>query len=238
VNPHDTREQRELLSWEAPAVPHAFEPGDTYYLLEQEVGPSERRTETKVSFASADGFDLTMAGVFIEGFVLASDGELADGLGLGDVGRSQGATNVTRVAPSRRALLGQNHPWRMNAYARMPPARFATDAYLHEFFALHDSSDVRDASARIQVPSFAGARHDRVHRLVDGMLEWGDAFTVEMLAPQASTGEAWLLGELLARAIADRNERLRFSTLVVTRDGGVAARYSARQGKRLPPPLG
>ena len=146
--------------------------------------------------------------------------------------------SVTRVAPSRRAPLGQNHAWRMNAYARMPPTRFVTDAYLHEFFALHDSSDVRDENARVQVPRFSGAHHERVHRLVDGMLEWGDAFKVDLVAPHASGGEAWLLGELLALAVAERNERLRFSTLTANRDGALVGTYRARQGMRMPFPLG
>jgi type VI secretion system protein ImpG len=238
VDPHDARNRRELLSWEAPSAPPSFEPGDTYFLLEQEVGPSDSRTELRVSFATLHDFDRALPGALVEGDVLASDGELTSQLGLGDVGRRQGASNVTRVARSRRATLGENHAWRMNAYARMPPVRFVTAPYLNEFFKLHDSSDARDESARIQVPRFAEAGHVRTHRLVDGMLEWGDSFSVDLDAPHASVGEAWLLGELLSRAIAERNERLRFSTLAATRAGEHLAEFSPRQGVRLPFPLG
>jgi type VI protein secretion system component VasA len=238
VDPHDAQHRREVLSWEAPAAPPTFEPGNTYFLLEQEIGPSDSRTDLRVSFATLDGFDQALPGVLVEGDVLASDGELANELGFGDIGRTQGAANVTRVAPSRRAVLGQNHAWRMNAYARMPPVRFATSSYLHEFLGLHDSSDARDESARVQVPRFTRTAHARVHRLVDGMLEWGDSFSLNLDAPQASAGEAWLICELLSRAIAERNERLRFSRLVVTRDGEHLADFSPRQGVRLPFPLG
>jgi type VI protein secretion system component VasA len=238
VDPHDAQDRRELVSWEAPAAPPSFEPGNTYFLLEQEIGPSDPRTELRVSFATLDGFDQALPGVLVEGDVLASDGELTNELGLGDVGRSQGAANVTRVAPSRRAVLGQNHAWRMNAYARMPPVRFVTPSYLHEFFRLHDSSDVRDESARIFVPRFTRATHERSHRLVEGMLEWGDSFSVDVDAGDASVGETWLLGELLSRAIAERNERLRFSTLSMTRSATKVAEFSPLQGVRLPFPLG
>jgi type VI protein secretion system component VasA len=238
VDPHDAREHRDLISWEAAASPQSFEPDSTYYLLEQDVGAGEGRTELRVSFATSLGFDQELPAAIVEGSVLASDGELTSQLGLGDVGRTQSACNVTRVAPSRRAPLGKNYAWRMNAYARMPPSRFVTPSYLHEFFGLHDSSDVRDESARIQVPRFGRATHERTHRLVDGMLEWGDAFTVAFDAPDASVGEAWLMNELLSRAIAERNERLRFSTLkVVVRDGALAE-FPPRRGARLPFPLG
>jgi hypothetical protein len=61
---------------------------------------------------------------------------------------------------------------------------------------------------------------------------------VDLEAPHASVGEAWLLGELLSRAIAERNERLRFSTLAATQAGEHLAEFSPRQGVRLPFPLG
>jgi hypothetical protein len=113
-----------------------------------------------------------------------------------------------------------------------------TPSHLYEFFKLHDSSDVHDEQARIQVPRFTKADHVREHRLSEGMLEWGDAFTVNLDTPNATEGEAWILSELLSRAIAERNERLRFSSLKVTRQSESFAEFARRQGGRLPFPLG
>lgn len=238
VSTHGAPRRDPVYSWESPAAPHRFGATDVYFLLEQSSAIGEPRTETYVSFASEDGFDRPLPGLSIDGEVLASDGAVTNALGLGDVGRGQGAVNVTRVAPSRRASVGANHAWRMNAYARMPPARFVTRSYLHEFFKLHDSSDAHDEQARIGVPRFTNADHVREHRLSEGMLEWGDVFTVELDAPNATEGEAWILSELLSRAIAERNERLRFSRLNVTRESAIFAEFAARRGARLPFPLG
>jgi type VI protein secretion system component VasA len=238
LSTHDAHTRQPILSWESPTQPHRFEDEDLYFLVEQSIAVNEPRTETRVSFASAASLDRPLPGVVVEGEVLASDGGLTAKLGLGDIGRGQGAENITRVSPSRRAILGENYAWRMNAYARMPPTRFVTASYLHEFFELHDSSDIRDEQARIQVPSFGKVAHAREHRLVDGMLEWGDAFRVDLVAPLASEGEAWLLGELLSRAIAERNERLRFSRLSMTVASTEFATFSTRQGDRFPFPIG
>jgi type VI protein secretion system component VasA len=238
ISAHDALRRDPIFSWESPASPHRFGAGDVYFLLEQSIAIGESRTETRVSFASLEGFDRPLPGLAIDGEVLASDGALTSALGLADVGRGQGAVNVTRVAPSRRASVGVNHAWRMNAYARMPPSRFVTQSYLHEFFKLHDTSDVHDEHARIQVPRFTKADHVREHRLSEGMIEWGDVFTVDLDAPNATEGEAWILSELLSRAIAERNERLRFSSLRVTRESAGFADFSPRQGARLPFPLG
>ncbi len=239
ISAHDALRRDPVLSWESPATPHRFGAADVYFLLEQSIAiGGEPRTETRVSFASLEGFDRPLPGLSIDGEVLASDGPLTSGLGLSDVGRGQGAVNVTRVAPSRRASVGVNHAWRMNAYARMPPTRFVTPSCLHEFFKLHDASDVHDELARVQVPRFSKADHVREHRLSEGMLEWGDVFTVDLDAPNATEGEAWILSELLSRAIAERNERLRFSSLTVTRDAASFGEFAPRQGARLPFPLG
>jgi type VI protein secretion system component VasA len=237
-DPHDATGYRELVSWEVPPSPHAYEPGVVYFLLEQEIDPNDRRTALSVSFAVSGGSETNVQDFRVGGEVLADDGELAGRLGLGEIGRARGATNVARVAPARPARLGENHAWRINAYARMPPARFVSSSYLHEFFRLHDTSDTRDEGARIQLPRFHGVAHAREHRVRAGMLEWGDAFSVDLDSVDATVGEAWLLGELLSRGIAERNELLRFSTLTVRRGKEPPTEFSARQGARLPFPLG
>ncbi len=234
---NDAHTRRPILSWEAPTTPHRFSPDEQYYVVEQSIAIGEARTQTRVSFASAAGFGRPLPGVAVEGEVLVSDGSLTSRLGVGDIGRGANAANVTRVTPSRRANLGTNYAWRMNAYARMPPSRFVGAKHLREFVKLHDSSDVRDERARVQVPRFAAAQHAREHRLVEGMFEWGDAFAVDLVA-QASAGEAWLIGELLSRAIAERNERLRYSRLTMTREGAEFATFEPRQGVRFPFPIG
>jgi type VI secretion system protein ImpG len=238
LSSHDAHTRQPILSWESPSKPHRFDDDDVYFLVEQSIALSEPMTETRVSFASIESLDRPLPGVVVEGEVLASDGGLTAKLGLGDVGPGQGAENITRVSPSRRAHLGENHAWRMNAYARMPPTRFVTPSYLHEFFRLHDSSDTRDEQTRVQVPRVNKVAHAREHRLVDGMLEWGDAFHVDLAAPLASEGETWLLGELLSRAIAERSERLRFSRLRLTVASAELATFSTRQGARFPFPIG
>jgi eukaryotic-like serine/threonine-protein kinase len=237
MDPHNVKRTRDIISWEAPLLPNSFEPGSVYYLVEQGVPAGDGPTALRVSFATGEGFERELPASIVEGSVVASDGELTDVLGLGDVGRAQAATNVTRVTRSRRAPSGENYAWRMNAYARMPPHRLVTPSYLNEFFGLHDASDVRDETSRIAIPHFTSAKHDRVHRLVDGMLEWGDAFSVTLDTPHASVGETWLLHELLSRAIAERTELARFSTLSATH-GSTQAEFGVRQGVRLPFPLG
>jgi type VI secretion system protein ImpG len=234
----DTRRQTPLQSWEAPEKPHTFEEGERYFALEQRRAADDGRTEMRATFGRLDAFPAP-AGGLVEGEVLACDGTLTSTLGLGDVGSErEGGTNITRVTPSRRALLGQNHAWRMSAYARMPPARLGECARLSEFVSLHDPFGMQDEATRVQRPRLVATEHAREHQLTDGILEWGDRFIVDTDAAGCSDGELWLIGTLLHRALAERNEALRFTRLVLRRDGAPFAGYAPRPGSRLPFPLG
>ena len=231
-------DRRPLQSWEAPDAPRTFEPGETYFALEQRPAPDDGRTELRATFGRLDAFPADPGGV-VEGEVLACDGALTATVGLGEVGSARdGATNITRVTPSHRALLGQNHAWRMSAYARMPPARLAQCARLTEFLELHDPYGTTDAATRVTRPRFAAMDHVGVHQLTGGVLGWGDLFVLDTEASASSDGELWLLGALVQRALAERTEALRFTRLVLTRGGAPFAEYEPRAGARLPFPLG
>ncbi|MGH7293817.1 MAG: type VI secretion system baseplate subunit TssF, partial [Polyangiaceae bacterium] len=99
------RQRTPLRSWESPEDPHAFEAGETYFALEQRLGV-EDRTELRATFGRLDALPCAPGGI-VEGEVLATDGALCAGLGLGEVGSTrEGGSNITRVTPSRRAVLG------------------------------------------------------------------------------------------------------------------------------------
>lgn len=226
-----------LRCWEAPSSPHTFESGETYFTLEQRLGVEER-TELRATFGRLDAFPAAPGGI-VEGEVLASDGALCAGLGLGDIGGArEGGTNITRVTPSCRALLGENYAWRLSAYARMPAGRLGRRAHVAELLRLHDPSRTQDEAVRIPRPTIAGVAQEREHELVDGALAWGDLFTIEADPAGCSDGALWLVGELVHRALAERNEALRYARLVLLKSGAPFAEYAARQGARLPFPLG
>jgi type VI secretion system protein ImpG len=235
----DSRSRIALRSWEAPEAPHAFEADDVFYLLEHAHAVGDARTQLYVSFATLERFDAPPPHPIVEGDVLASDGARADALGLGEVGSArEGATNITRVTRSGRAPSGKNEAWRLSAYARMPPARLARRDSLEAFLALHEGAEAQESHHRIARPRIARAEHVREHQLVDGVLCWGDAFAIDVHRAESREGEAWLIGALVHRALAERNERLRFSRLTLTRDGRAFADYPARPGERMPFPLG
>jgi type VI protein secretion system component VasA len=226
-----------LRCWEAPPSPHTFASGETYFTLEQRLGVEER-TELRATFGRLDAFPSAPGGI-VEGEVLASDGALCAGLGLGDIGGArEGGTNITRVTPSRRALLGENYAWRLSAYARMPAGRLGRRAHLAELLHLHDPFGAQEEAVHIPRPTVTRVAHEREHELVDGALAWGDLFTVEVDPAGCSDGALWLLGELVHRALAERNEALRYARLVLVKGGAPFAEYAPRQGARLPFPLG
>jgi type VI protein secretion system component VasA len=238
ISGRDAWRRTPLVSWEAPGTPHTFDPAETYYALEQRPAVAADRTGLFALFGRLDGFPGPVGGA-VEGEVLACDGALTRTLGLADVGSPHdGVTNITRVTPSRRALLGTNHAWRMSAYARMPAARFADCRRLGEFFALHDPHGPADEAVRITRPGWSSAEHTREHDLDGGALRWGDAFAVETAGGAGTPGELWLLGELLSRALSERSEALRFSRLSLRRGGAPFAEYAPRPGARFPFPLG
>ena len=77
-------------------------------------------TALRLSFATGEGFHRELPASIVEGTVVASDGELTDLLGLGDVGRAQAATNVTRVTRSRRASTWRSLTWHCGPSSREP----------------------------------------------------------------------------------------------------------------------
>ncbi|HEY1698015.1 MAG TPA: type VI secretion system baseplate subunit TssF [Polyangiaceae bacterium] len=237
MSPRSAEQRVPLRSWETPTTAHTFESGQTYFTLEQRLGVEER-TELRATFGRLDAFPAAPGGI-VEGEVLASDGALSAGLGLGDVGGPrEGGTNITRVTPSRRALLGQNHAWRLSAYARMPAGRLGQRAHLAELLRLHDPFGAPDEAVRIARPRILHAAQTREHELVDGALAWGDLFTVDVDPAGCTDGALWLAGELLHRALAERSEALRYARLALRKSGAPFAEYGARQGIRLPFPLG
>jgi type VI protein secretion system component VasA len=233
----DGGQARPLASWEAPDEPHAFDPEETYFTLEQRFGV-EDRTELRAMFGTLDAMPSAPGGV-VRGEVLASDGALTAGLGLGDVGSArEGGSNITRVVPSRRAVLGENHAWRLSAYARMPAGRLARRAHLAELLRLHDPFGLQDDAVWIPRPTILAAAHEQEHELAGGMLAWGDHYTLSLDPAGCTDGALWLVGELLHRALAERTEALRFARLSVRKGGTEFAEYPARQGVRFPFPLG
>jgi len=235
------RGHRPLVSWEAPDTPHTFDPDNVYYRLEQRLSPDGTRTEMRTSFATLEQFYAPAPAAFVEGEVLASDGVAAASLGIGEISSPAfGVANITQPSPSHRAPLGQNHATRIGAYARMPSRQFAEAVHLAEFLKLHDRSAQEHGHARIGHPQFLCIHHEREHTLMDCTLRWGDAFAVDMALDSASHGEAWLLGALLSRAIAERAEMIDFTRLTFRHAEGqeIFAEYPLRSGQRLPFPLG
>jgi type VI protein secretion system component VasA len=228
---------RALRSWEAPDDVHAFAEDETYFSLEQRLG-IEERTELRAMFGRLDAMPAPPGGI-VRGEVLASDGALTATLGLGDVGSlREGATNITRVTPSRRAILGENHAWRLSAYARMPAGRLARRTHLTELLRLHDAFGEQDAAFGVPRPAVLGLAHEQEHRLESGIAAWGDHHTLDLDPAGCTDGALWLVGELFHRALAERSEALRFVRLSLRRRGTAFAEYPARQGVRLPFPLG
>ena len=227
-----------LRSWEAPEEPHTFGAAEAYYMLEQSDASDGSHVETRARFGTLARFPSPVGGV-VRGEVLATDGQLTATVGLGDVGSSrEGATNITRVTPARRAPSGDNHAWRMSAYGRMPSYRLTRGGHLSEFVTLHDWFGVQEASVRFRPPRILGASHALEHALADGVIAWGDVFTLDVDATGCGAGELWLLGHLIHQALFERSERLRFSKLSLRRGGEPFADYAAHQGARLPFPLG
>jgi type VI secretion system protein ImpG len=239
VPARDARRRIDVPSWEAPAEPDGLDDAQTYYLLEHALAPSTSRTELRLAFATLRELYAPSPGPVVQGQLLASDGALTDRMGLADVGsKAQGVTNITRVSASQRASIGQNHAWRMSAYARMPPARLVQKESLQEFLAIHEVRSQAGDDVRVRQLPIRSVQHRREHRLKDGVIQWGDRFSVDADALGNTPGEAWLTGSILSFAIAEREERLRFSRLSVLRDGERFADYRARDGARLPFPLG
>ena len=178
--------------------------------------------------------------------VLASDGPRAEALLQGDVAwrtDSVQLANITRVTPSYLPRTSGRVPWRLNAYGRMPVATFCRAASLATYLDLHDVTGARDSAPPGSDPAVAGivvATRTPLKRVEGSEVRSGDRIDVTLDdARLGGPGAAWLIGELIARAISERADFLRFSrTRLLDRTGRVRADYGIRAGNRLPPPFG
>jgi type VI secretion system protein ImpG len=177
--------------------------------------------------------------------LLASDGLRTESLLRGDIQHRTDASqiaNITRVTPPFPPRLDSRLPWRINAYARMPVMQFATAASLASYVELHDPRRGRLVEWSPD-PSTAGVvsvTRRSTHRVERDEVIHGDE--VDLVLDESAfggRGATWLVGELAARAIAERADFLRFThTRWLRPDGGRMADYARRDGERLPPPFG
>jgi type VI secretion system protein ImpG len=177
--------------------------------------------------------------------LLASDGLRTESLLRGDITRRSEVaqiTNITRVTPPSAPVLDARLPWRVNAYARMPVMQFASAASLAAYVELHNPrrGHVAERGADPASAGFVSAVRRSVHRVERDEVAHGDE--IDLVLDEAAfggRGATWLVGELVARAIAERADLLRFSrTRWVQPDGRVIADYERRNGERIPPPFG
>ncbi len=179
--------------------------------------------------------------------VLATDSYRTDSLLKGDVAGSSDAvqfTNITRVTPPHPMSFDARLPWRVNAYARMPVAQFGQAGSLAAYLDVHDVTGARSKVPHGADPASAGivsARRSSVRRVEGDEVFLGDQVDVALDEDVfGGPGATWLIGELLARAITERADFLRYTRtrLVDAHDGVVRVDYGARQGERLPSPFG
>lgn len=186
------------------------------------------RTEVELGFFSVDEPG-EFLGPHIQCAVRATQRHACVDLGVGDVSRV-GVSNITRVTRGLPVTWGSEVAWRQNAYARMPCAELGGRiASANAFLGLHDPLPESDAPPRVRT-----AMGERSQRLVRGVVQHGLHFEMEIeMASFGSVGEAWLLGELFARSLAERDDRLRYSKLT-WRGHKVEFPYQARDGRLLP----
>jgi len=70
--------------------------------------------------------------------------------------------NITRVTHSSAPVLDEKLPWRLNAYARMPLARFAQPDALATYLDLHDVTGSRRLRRERATPAAAGILQARI----------------------------------------------------------------------------
>ncbi|WP_394831762.1 type VI secretion system baseplate subunit TssF [Pendulispora rubella] len=243
VDPYDGGPRQPLIAWEAADDAEAAETFGPYYLLAQSKAASEPRTLMLVTFADDNGFFCAAPAGIVRGDVLASDGALTASLKMGDIQvRELGIANVTRVTSSRRAVIGKELSTRLAAYARQGAHQFANHVALAEFLSLHDGYALADVEggSKLHVPDFVRVSHEHVHERAGTTARFGDRFLATVRAGACRPGEIWAIGECMARAFAERTERLRFSELVLRTDSGgnVTPPFSRRAGICLPFPFG
>jgi type VI protein secretion system component VasA len=164
--------------------------------------------------------------------VMATQRYACEDLGAGDL-RGLSAVNITRVMRGRPVRWGEEIGWRHHAYARMPASDLGrSESHLEAFLGLWDGDRVESAeNASVASHRVLSARCDRAHALEDGAMRHGLLFELAVDASSfSSAGEAWLWGELLSRALAERESSLRFTQLAWTVGDLVSARFGLRRG--------
>ena len=193
------------------------------------------RVDVELSFFSVDRDSEPAPGPQLHCELLATQRHACLDLAPGDV-RGVGVRNVSRVVRGLPVRWGNETAWRHNAYARMPCAELGgRAAALESFLSLHDphAREMEGAPTRV-----VAASRDRGQRLLAGTVQNGLHFTIE-IDPHAfpGPGSVWLMGELVARALAERDDRLRYTRVWWgARDG--MHDFGPRQGQLLPALLG
>ncbi len=217
---------------------------ELYLQLERRASIDRGPTELLATLLRLDGRAASPVGE-LSADLLATDGLRTEALLRGDIGQDGDTThvvNVTRVSPPSPPALEARLPWRLNAYARMTIRDFASAASLASYVELHDPRRSRplpkdDDPAAAGFVSVARTGTYRVER--DEVIHGDDVDLVLDEAAFGGRGAAWLVGELVARALAERAEALRFTRARwLRREGDVVADYGRRTGERLPPPFG
>jgi hypothetical protein len=218
---------------------------ELYVRLERRAAVGRGPMELRAELVRPNGNEGVPRG-FLLADLLATDGSRTESLLRGDlveVGDAMQIANITRVTRSRDAVLDGRLPWRVNAYARMPASRLAQAGSLAAYLDIHDVTQTRAHASPGASPTDAGllgVSRRPIERVLGSEVHHGES--VELALDPAvfgGAGATWLVGELLARALAERTDFLRFSrTRLVSAGGSVRADYGNRPGERLPPPFG
>ena len=234
----DRSAETEVLLWESDLG--ELWGDDLYLQLERRAAVGRGPTETWLSLLRPEGKGGVPAGDLRVDF-LASDGFRTETLLRGDVGLRSDilpVTNITRVTRPFAPRLDDHLPWRLNAYARMPVTDLATAPALGTYVALHDprDDDGREPAATSGILSVARRSS---HRVVRDEVVHGDDVDIELdEGAWGGRGAAWLVGEIAARALAERTDLLRYTRTRWVHRGHALADYGRRTGERLPFPIG
>jgi type VI secretion system protein ImpG len=226
--------------WEEQGAPHGYDDDDLYLQIERRGPLPGEAVELCPSLIRARGDrDVPKGRLRID--LLATDGHRTEGLGPGFLSIDDDVfelSNVTRVTPPWSCALAQRIPWRLNAYARMSVFQFACKRSLNAYLELHDPA--RASTPSVSASGIVAVTRRRVSRVDGTEVHHGDDVDLELDEDAlGGPGAAWLVGEFLARALAERADLLRYThARWVTRDGRIKADYGIRRGDRLPPPFG
>jgi type VI protein secretion system component VasA len=239
----DRASEIEVRLWERELASELWD-DDLYLRLERRASIDRSPTELLATLVRPNSVEEAPVGE-LHAELLASDGLRTETLLRGDIALRRDVAqiaNITRVTPPSPPRLDARLPWRVNAYARMPVMQFASAASLASYVELHDPRRGRTVEQGADPASagFVSATRRSVHRVERDEVVHGDE--VDLVLDEAAfggPGATWLVGELVARAISERADFLRFTrTRWIQPDGSVIADYERRNGERLPPPFG